>query len=163
MPKGKSTPLDPALVAKATKLTLELKGMLTEIADTVVRSTNGKRTLNKNGRPLAKVAGTAAETYPEILSGLFDKEDYGIRLSFDEKTETLVALIDDTLDTFKKRRDGNSADIEYSKRQIYFALKVAAVDDDQYDFFKNQLAAEYDGQGKRSDDDNKGNNAPLKV
>ena len=163
MPKKKSVSVEPALIDKATKLTLELKSVLTEITADVVRSTNGKKPLNKNGRPLAKVAGTAAETYPEIMTGRFDKEDYDNRLDFDEKTESLFTLIDDTLDTFKKRREGNSADIEYLKRQIYSALVAASKDDNQYEYFKNQLATEYEGQGKRPSDNNKGDNNPPKT
>jgi hypothetical protein len=151
MPKGKSSKLGPELVAKALQQTNDLKITLTAIADTTFRNTNGLKALNKNGRPLAKTARNAAVTYPEVLPGRFDVEDFDNKLDFDEQTEPLMSLINDTVDTFVKIRYGNSADIEYGKRQIYAALTAGASDDTQYEFYQQQLAAEYEGQGKRSD------------
>lgn len=163
MPVVKSTILDPALVEKATQQMLALKATLTEIAATTARNTTGVKTLNKNGRPLARVARSAAVIYPEVLPGRFDAEDYDNKVTYDELTEPLMSLINDTVDTFAKKRAGNSADIEYRKRQIYFSLSNAAKDDDQYSYYAKQLAAEYEGQGKRSDNGDKGDDAPPKV
>ena len=165
MPKAKSIPLDPSLVALATEQTNALKATLEKIADTTARSTKGLKALNKNGRPLAKVARNAATTYPEVLTVLFDKEEFDIKMNFDEQTEPLISLILDTVDTFVKARFGNSADIEYLKRQIYAALTAASKEHDKYTYYAEQLAVEYEGQGKKSDkgddkdkgDDNKDN------
>jgi hypothetical protein len=161
MPKAKSLPLDPSLVAKATEQTNALKVTLEQIAETTARSTKGVRTLNKNGRPLAKVARTAAVTYPEILTGRFDKEEFDIKMAFDEQTEQMTSLILDAVDTFVKIRSGNSSDIEYLKRQIYASLKTASKEDSKYSYYYEQLATEYEGQGKKSDDsDDKDGDTP---
>lgn len=157
MPKAKSVALDPSLVALATEQTNALKTTLEKIAETTVRSTKGVKTLNKNGRPLAKVARSAATTYPEVLAGRFDKEEFDIQYNFDEQTEPLISLINDAVDTFEKIRNGNSADIEYFKRKVYAAFSQASLEDSKYSYYAEQLAAEYEGQGKRSGkDDEKG-------
>jgi hypothetical protein len=163
MPKAKSVALDPTLIALATEQTNALKATLEKIAETTVRSTKGLKPLNKNGRPLAKVARNAAATYPEVLAGRFDKEEFDIQYSFDEQTEPLISLINDTADTFTKIRNGNSADIEYFKRKVYAALSAASLEDSKYSYYAEQLATEYEGQGKRSskgDENNKYGDKP---
>ena len=155
MPKGKSTALDANLIATATAQANALKTTLITIANTSVRTTNGLRALTKTGKPLAKVARTAAITYPEILPGRFDVEDFDCKLDYDTQTEPLLSLLKDTLDTFEKRCFDNSADVEYQKRKIYNALSQAAKEDNQYSFYAEKMAGEYAGQGKRSDNGDK--------
>ena len=151
MPKGKSTALDANLVVTATAQANALKATLIQIANTSVHNTAGLRALTKTGKPLAKVARTVAITYPEILTGRFDVEDYDNKLDFDTQTEPLLSLLKDTLDTFDKRCFDNSADIEYQKRKIYNALTAAAEEDNQYSYYAEKMATEYAGQGKRTE------------
>lgn len=153
--KQKSNLLEASLVQKATAQVNELKETLMEISSATIRSTSGIKGLTKTGKPLTQIARNAAVTYPEVLPGRFDVEDFDNKLIFDSLTEPLMSLINDTVDTFLKVRLGNSADLEYMKRKIYSAITAAALEDDKYSYYANQLAAEYEGQGKRSDDSNK--------
>ena len=171
MAKLSSTPLDLALIEKATEQANALKVTLGVIMATSVRSTQGKKPLNKNGRKYAKIARNAANTYPEAMPQRFNKNDFDISLIFDEKVEPLLSLIKDTADTFEQVFDGNSSDIEFHKRKIYVAITEAAEEEPQYKYYAEQLAEEYAGQGKRSDkgsdnkkgtDNNKGTDTPLK-
>ena len=160
MAKLSSTPLDLALIEKATEQANALKVTLGLIMATSVRSTQGKKPLNKNGRKYAKIARSAASTYPEAMPQRFNRNDFDISLIFDEKVEPLLSLIKDAADTFEQVFDGNSSDIEFHKRKIYVAITEAAEEEPQYKYYAEQLAEEYAGQGKRSgkgSDDKKGN------